>query len=375
MKEKKDLIRYAILCIVVLFLVIHYWDFAMSWIGTFLRAVQPLLAGCIIAYILNLIMSFYERNLLKSQNLRFTLKRSASICLSIVTLVLILSLIVNMVLPELRSCIEVLLSSIPVAYNLVMDFLEQYPELTEQFPQFFSTQMSMQNIREILEQFFSWLGSGVGASVFGYISSFFSVIINSFVAVIFAIYLLACKEWLLRQFNRLLDTYIQLPVIKRRFFYVMGTLNGCFHKFIVGQCTEAVILGTLCIIGMLIFRFPYAVMIGVLIGATALIPIFGAYIGGAVGFIMIVTVSPIKALFFLLFLVILQQLEGQLIYPRVVGSSIGLPGILVFAAVTVGASLFGIAGVLLGIPLMAAAYQILKDDLRTREQPAKKEKP
>ena len=154
----------------------------------------------------------------------------------------------------------------------------------------------------------------------------------------------------------------------------MDTLNNSFHRFIVGQCTEAVILGTLCIIGMMIFRFPYAVMIGVLIGATALIPIFGAYIGGAVGFIMIVTVSPIKALFFVLFLVVLQQLEGQLIYPRVVGSSIGLPGILVFSAVTVGASLFGIAGVLLGIPLMAAAYQILKDDLRAREKPVKKKR-
>ena len=199
------------------------------------------------------------------------------------------------------------------------------------------------------------------------------MIINSFVSLIFAIYFLACKEWLGRQFNRLLDTYIQMPVIKKRFFYVMDTLNNSFHRFIVGQCTEAVILGTLCIIGMMIFRFPYAVMIGVLIGATALIPIFGAYIGGAVGFIMIVTVSPIKALFFVLFLVVLQQLEGQLIYPRVVGSSIGLPGILVFSAVTVGASLFGIAGVLLGIPLMAAAYQILKDDLRAREKPVKKE--
>ncbi len=373
MKEKKDLIRYAILCIVVLFLVIHYWDLAMTWIGTFLRATQPLLAGCIIAYILNLIMSFYERNLLKSPKMRFTLKRSASICLSIVTLVLILSLIVNMVLPELRSCIDVLLSSIPAAYNLVVDFLDQYPELTEQFPELFSTQINIQNVRNILEQFFSWLSSGVGASVFGYISSFFSVIINSFVSLIFAIYFLACKEWLGRQFNRLLDTYIQMPVIKKRFFYVMDTLNNSFHRFIVGQCTEAVILGTLCIIGMMIFRFPYAVMIGVLIGATALIPIFGAYIGGAVGFIMIVTVSPIKALFFVLFLVVLQQLEGQLIYPRVVGSSIGLPGILVFSAVTVGASLFGIAGVLLGIPLMAAAYQILKDDLRAREKPVKKE--
>ena len=370
MKEKKDLIRYAVLCVAALFLITHYWDLAISWIGTFLKAVQPLLAGCVIAYILNLIMSFYERRLLYSPKMRPGIRRAASISLSIVTLILILTLIVNMVLPELRSCIQILISSIPAAYNQVMAFLNQYPEVTELFPQFFSTQMDMQSVRKLLDQFLSWMNSGAGASVFNYITSVFSVVVNSFMAFIFAIYLLACKEWMARQFNRLWDTYFLLPVIKKRFFYVLETLNGCFHRFIVGQCTEAVILGTLCIIGMLIFQFPYAVMIGVLIGVTALIPIFGAYIGGVIGFIMIFTVSPVKSLFFLIFLVVLQQLEGQFIYPRVVGSSIGLPGILVFAAVTVGASLFGIMGVLLGIPLMATVYQLLKDDLHERERPA-----
>ena len=127
------------------------------------------------------------------------------------------------------------------------------------------------------------------------------------------------------------------------------------------------ILGVLCILGMLLFRFPYAVMIGILVGATALIPVLGAYIGAVVGILMIFTESPFQALMFLVFIVVLQQLENQLIYPRVVGSSIGLPGILVFTAVMVGGSLFGITGILLGIPLSAACYQFLKEDLHRRK--------
>ena len=128
------------------------------------------------------------------------------------------------------------------------------------------------------------------------------------------------------------------------------------------------ILGILCILGMLLLRFPYAVMIGILVGATALIPVLGAYIGAGVGVLMIFTESPFQALMFLVFIIVLQQLENQLIYPRVVGTSIGLPGILVFSAVMVGGSLFGVAGILLGIPLTAACYRLLKEDLRKRER-------
>ena len=136
----------------------------------------------------------------------------------------------------------------------------------------------------------------------------------------------------------------------------------------MGQCLEAVILGVLCIFGMTIFRFPYAMMIGTLIGFTALIPIAGAYIGAAVGAVMILTVSPIKALLFLVFIVVLQQLEGNLIYPKVVGNSIGLPALWVLAAITVGGSLMGIGGMLLGVPIAAALYRLLKEDVTSREK-------
>ena len=149
---------------------------------------------------------------------------------------------------------------------------------------------------------------------------------------------------------------------------MLKTINDAFHHFIVGQCTEALILGSLCILGMLIFRFPYAVMIGTLVGFTALIPIAGAYIAAAVGAFMIFTVEPMQAVWFLVFLIVLQQLEGNLIFPRVVGSSIGLPALWVLAAVTVGGGLFGILGMLLGVPLAASAYKLLSRDMKAREQ-------
>ncbi len=371
MKEKKDIIRYGALCVLTLFLISHYWDNAIAWLGALIRAVKPLLVGIAIAYILNLIMSFYERTLLGRWKTKPSARRAVSITLALVTLLLILALIINMILPELKSCGEILISSIPAAYAQVMDFLDDYPDIMALIP---GSPDSQIDVQKLLNQFVSFMRSGAGASLFGYLSSAVSLVVNLFVALIFSIYVLAGKEWLAHQLDRVFCTYIGGEIRRNRLYHVLGTLDNSFHRFIVGQCTEAVILGTLCTLGMLLFGFPYAVMIGILIGATALIPIFGAYIGGVIGFILIFTESPVKAVLFVVFLVVLQQLENQLIYPRVVGSSIGLPGIFVFSAVMVGGSLFGVFGVLLGIPLTAAVYQLLKEDLRKRERrPAAKD--
>lgn len=363
MKEKKELIQYAALCALIVYLLCHYWDAAIRWLFVFAGVIRPLVLGCVMAYILNLIMSFYERTVFTGRRLRSSAaKRAASILLSFLTLLLIAALIINMIVPELKSCIEILLSKIPVAYDMVMQFLQKHPNVFSFLPAIPELQL---DIQKLLPQFLTWMGSGAGASLFGYISSFVSVIFNLFVSLVFAIYLLAGREWLGMQADRLLCTYLP-AAFREKLLYVLHTLDNCFHRFIVGQFTEAVILGILCILGMLLFRFPYAVMIGILVGATALIPVLGAYIGAVVGILMIFTESPLQSLMFLIFIVVLQQLENQLIYPRVVGTSIGLPGILVFSAVMVGGSLFGVAGILLGIPLTAACYQFLKDDLRKR---------
>ncbi len=163
-----------------------------------------------------------------------------------------------------------------------------------------------------------------------------------------------------------MNCYLRLSW-KDRILHAAELLNTCFHRFIVGQCVEAVILGVLCTLGMLIFRFPYAGMIGTLVGVCALIPIVGAYVGAFVGAFMILSVSPIKALLFLIFLVILQQIEGNLIYPRVVGSSVGLPGIWVLVTVAVFGALFGVTGMLVGVPLAAAVYRAIGSGVRRRE--------
>ena len=220
----------------------------------------------------------------------------------------------------------------------------------------------------ILKNALTWIASGIGGvmgSVFTVVSGVFSGEVTLLIGVIFSIYLLLGKETLFGQARKLCKTYLKSKTYAK-ISYVYHTFNDSFHRFIVGQCTEAVILGILCMICMLIFGFPYATMIGAFIGFTALIPVAGAYIGAAVGAFMILTVSPVKALLFLLFIVVLQQLEGNLVYPRVVGSSIGLPGIWVLTAVTVGGGVLGIGGMLLGVPIAAACYQMLRTDVKKR---------
>ena len=197
------------------------------------------------------------------------------------------------------------------------------------------------------------------------IAATFSTAFTIIMSIIFSLYLLTGKDRLVPQVKKVAKTYLKEPIY-HKVNYVIHTLHECFRSFIVGQCVEAVILGSLCAIGMTILRLPYSGMTGALIGFTALIPIAGAYIGGGIGFLMIATVSPMKAIVFVIFLVILQQLEGQFIYPRVVGASIGLPGIWVLAAVTIGGSVLGIGGMLLFVPLTATVYKLLRNDVKKR---------
>lgn len=217
-------------------------------------------------------------------------------------------------------------------------------------------------VEELLGTAFSKM-DGFMETVVDVAYSIVSVVINFILGIIFAVYLLAGKERLSSQINTLMNCYLEEEIYKK-IRYVWRVLNESFHRYIVGQCTEAVILGLLCTVGMWILRLPYATMIGALIALTALIPIAGAYIGAGVGAFMIFTVSPLKAIVFLIFIVILQQVEGNLIYPKVVGSSLGLPAIWVLAAVTIGGGVMGIPGMILGVPLAAYVYQIIKKDVK-----------
>ena len=368
MKKDKNILLKAALSIISIFLVIYYWKHITWGMGKFINVANPLIMGAMIAYILNIIMKFYEKTLfqkIKNENI-LKFKRTISILLSLGSIVILFILIARLIIPELKSCIEVLASGIPAFSNHIIDLIKENPHIQDLLPDSVSTlNIDMVNWKEVIDNTLKWFTLGAG-TVIEYVTSFFSIIFNFVVGLIFAIYILSDKENLSNQFKRMIKTYTN-DKISKNLFYVLRVTDQCFHNFIVGQCMEAVILGGLCIIGMLILRLPYAVMIGVFIGCTALIPIAGAYIGAIVGVIMIFTVSPIKAVFFIVFILILQQLENQLIYPKVVGSSIGLPGIWVFASVMIGGGLFGIQGVLFGIPTVSVIYQLIKNDLRKRE--------
>ncbi|MBQ8642824.1 MAG: AI-2E family transporter [Clostridia bacterium] len=349
--------------IFLLFLAIRYWDSLMTFFGVLFNAASPLLTGCVAAYILNILMSWYERHWFPQSKRKAIIKTRRIICLlfAILTLIVIIALVVALVIPQLWDAIELLLGTIPGVMQKIVAWVEELHILPEDIFAMLEKIDWKSQITKILNAVTSGVGSVVDVA-FGVVGSVFSGVVDFLLAAIFALYLLLGKEKIAGQCSRVMTRYLK-PRINNAILYVLRTVNDCFHKYIVGQCTEAVILGLLCTIGMLLFRFPYATMIGALVAFTALIPIAGAYIGAGVGAFMIMTVSPMQAVLFLVYIVILQQLEGNIIYPRVVGSSIGLPGIWVLAAVTVGGGVMGIPGMLLGVPLAAALYRLLRDDV------------
>lgn len=347
----------------VLYLCICYWQSAAGLMTAFLEAAAPLLVGCVVAYLINILMDFYERHYLPGSGRKMAVRSRRPVCMAaaFITLLAIAALVICLVVPQLSSCVQIILAALPGAMQELALLLEQSAFLPDNIAEALNTIDWQSASVSLLKLFTSGLGSVMDVVV-NTISVVFSGIVTAFLAVIFSVYLLADKEKLKRQCNRVMTRYIKQTWYDR-IRHVLSVINECFHQYIVGQCTEAVILGLLCMLGMLILRLPYATMIGALIAFTALIPIAGAYIGAGVGAFMIMTVSPVKAVIFLIFIVVLQQVEGNLIYPRVVGSSIGLPAIWVLAAVTVGGGIMGIPGMLLGVPLAAAAYRLLREDV------------
>ncbi|MBQ2746372.1 MAG: AI-2E family transporter [Clostridia bacterium] len=333
-----------------------------------ISAATPIIIGLFIAYVLNLIMSAYEK-LFKGLSEKNILKKASRIlCLiaAIVSLLGIIALIVYLVVPELVSCVTLLISETPkyIKTLLSSDWIHSV------LPESVLTELNNLEWSNIINNAADFIGKGLGDAATAVIKTMTSVVsgtITTFIGIFFSVYILLQKEKLSNQIDRLADNYLPSK-LNSKLSHILSVLNGCFRRYIVGQCTEAVILGVLCTLGMLIFRFPHAVMIGVLIGFTALIPIVGAYVGGAIGAIIILTQSPIKALLFIVFLVVLQLLEGNFIYPKVVGDSIGLPALWVLTAITLGGALFGVLGMLIGVPLVATIYSLWREDLHRREK-------
>ena len=349
--------------IFILYLAILYWPGLTGVFMTMIGAALPLLLGCVIAYALNILMSFYEKFYFTKTNNPRLIRSRRPVCMvgAAVTLLTIVVLVIGLVLPELFSCIQLIFSELPGFIKNVIKFAEESNVLSEDLTKELAAIDWQSKMGQLVKMFTSGIGSVMDVLLKTF-TSVFSGAVTTFMGIIFSIYLLMGKDRLKCQSMKVLHRYLP-EKLNQKLLYVLRVLNDSFHRYIVGQCTEAVILGLLCTVGMLLLRFPYATMIGALVGFTALIPVAGAYIGAGVGAFMILMVSPLKAIGFLIFIAVLQQLEGNLIYPRVVGSSLGLPGMWVLAAVTVGGGLMGVAGMLLGVPITAALYRILKEDV------------
>ena len=350
----------------LLFLAIHYWTAFAGVVSVILKASIPLLLGCALAYVANILMGFYERKLWPPRRAPrlAKLRRPACLVLTYLSVAAILVLVLQLVIPQLVTAVQLLFRQISAWAKT----LESMPDLNAMLPEEAIQWIQQTDWESALKKAASWLTAGVGGTVdlvVNTVSSVVSSVVNLALAFVFSIYLLLSKEKIGRQMKRLFQVYLK-PKHRDGLYYVLRTLDDAFHSYIVGQCSEAVILGMLCIIGMLMFRFPYAVTIGALVGVTALIPVAGAYIGAVVGGLLILTISPMKALLFIVFIVVLQQLEGNLIYPKVVGTSIGLPGIWVLAAITVGGGMMGILGIFISVPIAAALYRMLRTDVAAR---------
>lgn len=354
------------LSVFILYLCITYWQFIAGAVSKFFAAAMPLFIGFAISYIVNILMCFYEEKVFckikKAGFMKF--KRPLCVLLAFLTLIAIIALVAGLVVPQLVSCIKLIISMLPGAIENLIIYVNNLPSVPENVIEF------LENIdaEKFISQTVQFVTSGFGSvmdTVLKAATSVLSGTITTLLSIIFAIYLLVGKDNLISKADKVFNHYMP-DKFKNKIYYILKVLNESFHKYIVGQCLEAVILGVLCTVGMIILRLPYAAMIGALIAVTALIPIAGAYIGAIVGAFMILMVSPVKALVFLIFLVILQQLEGNLIYPKVVGESLGLPGILVLAAVTIGGGIAGVFGMLLGVPITAVVYKLIKNDMNKK---------
>ena len=350
---------------------------AAKWVfGLFL----PLVIGFCIAFVINAILVPVEKNweriFKKSKGkLKIKLKRPVCLVISILFLLGMIFAVIFMIVPEFIKTGYNFINMLPSYihnlenwWNGVVHFFENYNVIIPEI------QFDYDKIGNIINEIVKVYGNSFIDKTVSITTSIFGVVVDIAVAIGFSMYLLAQKEKLCRQARMVM--YAVMPQKKTdKIIDFLGLTNVTFTNFVTGQLTEAVILGVLCFIGMLIFGFPYASVISVLVGFTALIPVFGAFVGNAIGAFLILLINPIDALWFTIFLLILQQLENNLIYPKVVGKSVGLPGIWVLAAVTVGGNLSGVLGMLFSVPVCSVLYCLFKRFIykRSKKEPKKPE--
>ena len=361
-KVMKNLVLLAGGCILLVWLLL-YTEQVSGLAASIWKLISPFVVGAGIAFVFNVPMRAIERQL---EGIRKPeLRRILAILLTLAALILVLAFVVELLIPQIQATIESLAETIPQfvkrqAASATL-WLEEHPELREWVMA--NTDLEKIDWASLLQKAGSVVGDSVTTIVegaFGAIGSVTGAIVNMVISIVFAIYCLSRKEILARQSRRLL--YSLLP---ERFtdevIRIMRLTNTTFSNFISGQCLEAIILGCLFAVTMLILKMPYIPLVSVIIAVTALIPVVGAFVGCVLGAFFILVDNPLQAVTFVIMFLILQQLENNLIYPRVVGTSIGLPGMWVLVAVTIGGDLMGVGGMLIMIPLASVLYTLLRE--------------
>ena len=341
---------------------VFHFEVILIGISSVLEIVKPFIIGGIIAFILNVLMSSLEciwDKLFEKQKQKFSeVKRPICMLLSFVIIIAMIIILFSMIIPELGRTATMLVDMVPAFLKKINEF----PIPANLLP---NLEIDWEKILETIANIVGSGGKALLDTTVSLASNVSSVVLDLVLGIVFSIYVLLKKEDLARQVKKLFRAYFSEKKVER-IFYVLSLSSNIFSKYVTGQVTEAFIIGALCFLGMSLFAIPYAFMVSVLVGVTALIPMFGAFIGTAIGAFLILMVEPIKAIWFVVFILVLQQLEGNLIYPKVVGKSVGLPGIWVLCAVTIGAGGLGLGGMLVSVPVCSILYALLKEDVNKK---------
>lgn len=374
--NKENLKKIRGLILFTIFVLVALWNFELVFDGIrFLWGVIfPFVLGGVIAFIVNIPMTFLEGKIFgklrvakgKKGKWADKLARPLSLILTWIVILGIIAVVVLVVVPELGRTVlglgKTIQDFVPEVQKWAIELFQDNEEIVKAISEI--------NFKwdELLGNMVDFLRNGAGSvldTTMEAAKSIITGVTTFFIAFVFSFYVLLQKEKLGEQVKKLMCAF--MPEDWRNIFLALGTVvNKSFTNFFTGQCLEAVILGLMFLVVMAIFRLPYALLISVLIAFTALIPMFGAFIGCGVGALLIFMISPVKALIFIIVFLVLQQVEGNFIYPYVVGNSVGLPSIWVLVAVTVGASLMGVAGMLIFIPLMSVVYTLLRGIVNRR---------
>ena len=355
-KTRKDIIIIISYIALVIFALVNFSKI-IAFLGKIISIFSPFLLGIILAFVLNVLNNFIEKKIfgkIKPSKIWNKIKRPLCITLSLILVFLTIFFVMNLLIPQLKNSASLFTDTLPAYKEDIIGILNKF-DIDESTVN--KVGEYLDNFGKVITDYIKGNSKDVITVTTEVATSVVNIISKGIITLVFAIYMIAQKETLSRQINKVMKAYLKPKTINK--INTVGTLaNKTFSNFVTGQCLEALIFGSLVFVGMLIFRFPYASTIGVLLGFTALIPIFGAFIGTAIGFILIMMVSPVKAILFVVFIIVLQQIEGNLIYPRVVGKSIGLPGMWVLLSVTVGGSIGGILGMLIATPLCSLLYAL-----------------